>query len=152
MSLQTDLIFVRALRSNSALLGQLPAGDVYNTAIALPDEAAANADVPYIIVAYDGLNNQDTTKDDDYEGNTDRVTIGITIAAETRAQLAELAIACRRTIANYFRMHVGDAATEDYELIPSAIALSAQPVQYDADKPCYWQVLTYQCETDNDLQ
>ena len=39
MSLQTDIIFVKALRSNAELIEQLPAGDVYNTAIALPDEA-----------------------------------------------------------------------------------------------------------------
>jgi hypothetical protein len=38
MSLQTDIIFVKALRANADLMAQLAAGDVYNTAIALPDE------------------------------------------------------------------------------------------------------------------
>ena len=51
MSLITDAIFVKALRSNAALIAQLPAGDVYNTAIALPDEDADNAPLPYIIVS-----------------------------------------------------------------------------------------------------
>jgi hypothetical protein len=28
--------------------------------------------------------------------------------------------------------------------------MQAQPVQYDSLKPCYWQRLTYQCDTNPD--
>lgn len=150
MSLQTDIIFVKALRSNASLISRLPAGDVYNTALALPDEQADNADVPYIIVSFDGLNNQDTTKDSSYEGLTDMVTIGIEIAAETRPQLAELAIIVRNTIADYFRQHVTTINDEDYDLIPNSYQLQAQPVQYDSLKPCFWQQLTFTCDTNPD--
>lgn len=150
MSLQTDIVFVKALRSNATLIQQLPAGDVYNTAIALPDEEAENAPLPYIIVSFDGLNNQDTTKDSSYEGLTDTVTIGIEIAAETRQQLAALAIMVRQTIAAYFAEHVQDVQDEDYALIPNAYTTSAQGVQYDSWKPCFWQRLSYQCDTNPD--
>ena len=174
MSLQTDIVFVKALRSNATLIQQLPAGDVYNTTIALPDEEAANAPLPYVIVSFDGLNNQDTTKDSSYEGLTDTVTIGIEIAAETRPQLAALAIMVdtvtigieiaaetrpqlaalaimvRQTIAAYFAEHVQDVQDEDYALIPNAYTTSAQGVQYDSLKPCFWQILSYQCDTNPD--
>ena len=150
MSLITDAIFVKALRSNAALIAQLPAGDVYNTAIALPDEDADNAPLPYVIVSFDGLNNQDTTKDNDYDGLTDTVTIGIEIAAETRPKLGELARSVRKTLREYFREHQGDDSDEDFALIPEDMTLSAQPVQYDSLKPCYWQRLTYQCDTNID--
>jgi len=150
MSLITDAIFVKALRSNAALIAQLPAGDVYNTAIALPDEDADNAPLPYVIVSFDGLNNQDTTKDNDYDGLTDTVTIGIEIAAETRPKLGELARIVRKTLREYFREHQDDDSDEDYQLIPDDMTLSAQPVQYDSLKPCYWQQLTYQCDTKPD--
>lgn len=150
MSLQTDIIFVTALRSNAELIAQLPAGDVYNTAIALPDEEADNAEVPYIIVSYDGLNNTDTTKDSSYEGLTDTVTIGMEIAAKTRPQLAELAIMARNTIETYFQQHVADPQDEDYDLIPNAYTLAAQPVQYDSMKPCFWQRFTFTCDTNKD--
>jgi hypothetical protein len=150
MSLQTDIIFVKALRSNADLMAQLPAGDVYNTAIALPDEDADNAEVPYIIVSFDGLNNQDSTKDSSFDGLTDMVTVGIEIAAKTRPQLAELAIMVRDTIRDYFRQHVTLRDDEDYELIPNSYQLQAQQVQYDSLKPCYWQQLAYQCDTDPD--
>ena len=147
MSLITDAIFVKALRSNADLIAALPAGDVYNTAIALPDEDADNAEVPYIIVSFDGLNNQDSTKDDDYEADTDIVQIGIEIAAKTRPQLGELARSVRKTLREYFREHQGDDSDEDYQLIPEDMTLTAQPVQYDSLKPCYWQQLQYQCDT-----
>ena len=150
MSLITDAIFVKALRSNAALIAALPAGDVYNTAIALPDEDADNAPLPYVIVSFDGLQNQDQTKDDDFEAESDSVQIGVTVCAETRPQLGELAMAVRRTVREYFREHQGDDSDEDYALIPEDMALQAGGVQYDSLKPCYWQQLTYQCDTNID--
>ncbi|MBQ5756867.1 MAG: hypothetical protein IIV88_06385 [Erysipelotrichaceae bacterium] len=66
MSLQTDIIFVKALRANADLMKQLAAGDVYNTAIALPDEDLDNAPLPYVIVSFDGLTNDVETKDDPF--------------------------------------------------------------------------------------
>ena len=150
MSLITDVIFVKALRSNDELIEQLPAGDVYNTAIALPEAEADNADVPYIIVSFDGLQNQDQTKDDDFEAESDSVQIGVTICAETRPQLGELAKAVRQTVREYFREHHGDDNDNDFALIPEDMTLQAGGVQYDSLKPCYWQQLTYQCDTNID--
>ena len=150
MSLQTDIIFVKALRSNAELIAQLPAGDVYNTTIALPDEDLNNAEVPYVIVSFDGMNNQDFTKDNSFDGLTDMVTIGIEIAAKSRPQLAELAIMVRNTIRDYFRQHAADPEDEDYELIPNSYQVQAQPVQYDSLKPCYWQQLVFACDTNAD--
>lgn len=150
MSLQTDIIFVKALRSDADLIAALPAGDVYNTAIALPEQEAMNAPLPYVIVSFDGLNNQDSTKDDQWDGLTDRVQIGIEIAAEKRPQLADLAIRCRRAVKAYFEAHSEDTQDEDYPLIPSQYELQAGAVQYDDLKPCYWQRLTFTCDTDPD--
>lgn len=150
MSLKTDIIFVKALRSNASLIKQLPAGNVYNAAIALPKEQADNAPLPNIIVTYEGLNNQEFTKDDAYEGLSDTVTIGIDTAAKNREQLAELVIMVRQTIKDYFRQHINDDEDEDFRLIPNSIQLQAGPVIYDKDKPCYWQVLTFYCDTNPD--
>lgn len=150
MSLITDAIFVKALRSNAALIAQLPAGDVYNTTIALPDEELDNAPIPFVIVYFNGLQNEDQTKDDDFEAESDNVQIGIKIAAETRPKLGALAMAVRKTLREYFREHQGDDSDDDYALIPNDMTLSAQPVIYDYWKPCYWQTLLYQCDTNID--
>lgn len=150
MSLKTDIVFVKALRSNAGLIGRLPVGDVYNTAIAQPDEDADNAPLPYVIVTFDGLNNQDTTKDSSFGGMADRVSIGIEIAADTRGELAEIAVSVRNTVEEYMQAHVADTGDADFALIPDQLELQAQAVQYDPMKPCYWQRLTYLCETQPD--
>ena len=152
MSLQTDVIFVKALRSNQELISQLPAGDVYNTAIALPDEQADNAPVPYVIVSFDGLNTDDSTKDTVYDALTDDVQIGIVVVARTRPKLAELVIAIRNTIRNYFCSVIANPQHEDFALLPNSYTFSANDVKYDADKPCYWQVLTFKCVTEPDQE
>ena len=145
MSLQTDIIFVKALRANADLMAQLAAGDVYNTAIALPDEDLDNAPLPYAIVTFDGLTNDIDTKDDPFESDSDSVNISIEIAAKTRNELGQLATAIRRQVHQYFIN--ADPTDEDADLIPHDYQFSAQAVNYDSMKPCYWQVLTYQCDT-----
>ena len=145
MSLQTDIIFVKALRANADLMAQLAAGDVYNTAIALPDEDLDNAPLPYAIVTFDGLNNDIDTKDDPFESDSDSVNISIEIAAKTRNELGQLAQSIRRQVHQYFIN--ADPTDEDADLIPHDYQFSAQAVNYDSMKPCYWQVLTYQCDT-----
>lgn len=148
MSLKTDIIFVRALRSNDELMEQLPAGDVYNTTISMPEQDAENAPLPYVIVTYDGMQNLDTDKDSPFEGDTDRVQIGIEVASESRPQLATLTEQIRTTVREFFENL--DSSDEDYDLVPLDVDFSAQAVQYDEWKPCYWQVLQYQCDTNPD--
>lgn len=149
MSLQTDIIFARAIRANDSIMETI-GQRLYNTAIPLPDEDADNVPVPYVILSLDALTNEQSTKDDmPYEGDEDNVQVGVTIAAETREQLAELAIAIRRQIRDFFTYMPDD--DDDHELVPLDYQMSAQAVQYDSLKPCYWQRLSYQCETLNDL-
>lgn len=146
MSLQTDIIFVRALRGNMELLAKLPAGDVYNTAIGLPEEDAENAPLPYIIVSFDGLTNDQTTKDG-YESDYDTVNIGVEVAAATRDQLFDLTQSVRDTVLSFFESLQSDPTDDDFSLVPLDYQLSATGVRYDDQKPCYWQIINYQCDT-----
>ena len=139
MSLATDSIFIAAIQSNPALVERI-GGRLYGTAIPLPDEDADNVPVPYIIVTFDGLNNQNQTKDDVYESNYDTVNIGVEVTGETINDLHELTQAVRDTILSYFRKN--ETAVSDY-------TFSADAIQYDSLKPCYWQTLRYQCEVYN---
>ena len=139
MGLATDSIFIAAIQSNPALVERI-GGRLYGTAIPLPDEDADNVPVPYIIVTFDGLNNQNQTKDDVYESNYDTVNIGVEVTGETINDLHELTQAVRDTILSYFRKN--ETAVSDY-------TFSADAIQYDSLKPCYWQTLRYQCEVYN---
>ena len=145
MSLATDSIFIAAIQSNHALVERI-GGRLYGTAIPLPDEDADNVPVPYVILTFDGLNNDADTKDCSYESDYDRVNIGVEVTAETLEDLHELTQAVRETILAYMKAQkeeLGDAFTID------DFTFAAQPIQYDSLKPCYWQVLTYQCDVRN---
>jgi hypothetical protein len=56
----------------------------------------------------------------------------------------------RKTIADRFQQIAQDPQDEDYALLPNAYTMQAQPVQYDSLKPCYWQQLQFQCDTNPD--
>lgn len=147
MGLRTDIIFAKALQANEHLMKRLPAGNVYNPAITLPDDEVDNAPIPYIIIGLTGVQNDDTYKDDDWEGVTDHVQITIIVAAAGRKQLGELTESVRDTIRTYFAAHKGDTSDADFCLIPDDITFTAGPVQYDSIKPCFWQELSYNCNT-----
>ena len=153
MSLATDSIFVTALQSNSDLLEKLSkfidddgttvideTPRLYGTAIGLPDDDADNVPVPYIIVTFDGLTNDQGTKDDRYESEYDAVNIGVEVTAKTLDDLHTLTQMVRETILSYLRDN--ETPIMDYNF-------AAQQIQYDSMKPCYWQVLTYQCDVTN---
>lgn len=150
MSLQTDIIFVRAIKSNPDIIKGLPAKDVYNSSLTMPDEDMDNADLPYIIVSYNGMQNDDSTKDNEYDGMNDSVQILIEIVARTREELANIIITVRHTIENFFIEHVDDDSDDIYSLIPTSTVVSASRVNYDSDIPCYWQSLNYICDTNKD--
>ena len=141
MSLQTDAIFIKALRSNEVLTAKLK-GRIYDTAILLPDEEAENVPVPYVVVTYDGMANDTSTKDDAYESDSDNVNIGVLVIAETLDELHPLTAMIRDTIHDYFVEHVD----EDDE-VPVDYNFTAQGITYDSMKPCFWQKLSYQCDT-----
>lgn len=143
MGLSSDSIFFAALTSSAEVMQTID-GRLYSTAIPMPDEDAENVPVPYIIVSFNGLNNEGTTKDDPFEGDTDVVQIGVEVTAVNREQLAELTQLVRSTIHDYLTEDVDDErqTIDDYQF-------SAEAVQYDSMKPCYWQTIRYQCDVYN---
>lgn len=139
MSLALDGLFITAISADTTIM-QTIGSRLYSTAIPLPDEEAENVPVPYVIVTFDGLTNDQGTKDDPYESTNDQVNIGIEVTAANRQALADLTKTIRKTIHEYFMEN--ETVVDDYQL-------TAQAVQYDAWKPCYWQTLRYQCDTEN---
>ena len=131
---------MEAIQSNASLMQKI-GGRLYGTAIPLPDEESDNVPVPYIIVTFNGLTNDQGTKDDRYESRYDKVEIGVEVTAKTLDDLHILTKMVRDTILSYLRSRT--TAVDDY-------LFTAEGIQYDSMKPCYWQVLRYQCDTIND--
>ena len=67
------------------------------------------------------------------------VTISIEIAAKTRIGTRSTGRSVRHKVHQYFVD--ADPTDEDADLIPHDYQFSAQAVNYDSLKPCYWQVL-----------
>lgn len=145
MSLQTDSIFIKALQwspsSSVKSVSDVIKGRLYGTAVPLPEKDLDNEPVPYVVVAFNGLSNGGQTKDNPYEGDSDEVQIGITVTAKTLDELHELAVLIRQRVSAYFTAHV------DEDLVPMGYQFTADAIQYDSQKPCYWQTLRYICDT-----
>ena len=173
MGLQTDKIFFEALKADTTFMNAIE-NRLYGTTIPVPDEQLDNVPVPYCIVTFDGLNNQDTTKDDPYEGGMDSVSIGITLAAKTREEIGQLAERVRKRIheefewvkrytylrdsegrtfrtSDGFRLIVMREFDEIFNDIPFSYTFSADAVIWDQWKPAYGQTLHYQCSVTNTI-
>ena len=143
MSLQTDKFFFRALKANADIMREVE-GRIFNPARSTTDE---NEDrIPYIIVKMDGLTNDQGTKDD-VEGDTDTVQIGIMVVADNRDALAPLTDAVRQQCITYLHQVEEDPNSPLKTIAPFDWVFSAEGVQYDPDKPCVYQILNYQCDT-----
>ena len=152
MSLATDSIFITALQSNTELMERIgyvaPTSEedpgqparLYGTAIPLPDEDADNVPAPYLIVVFDGLQNDQGTKDDRYESEYDTVQIAVQVVGRNINELHELTQTVRDTILSY--MLTTQTAIQDFNF-------SASEIIYNGQKPCYWQELNYQCDVIN---
>ena len=145
MSLITDKVFYNALRSNAELMAKV-GGRIESTSIPVPDEELLNEPLPYIIITFDGLQNEWFCKDNNFEGANDKVQVSVLIVAESRDDVGVIAESVRQTIIDYFEDTDGHA-WDDYAYIPQNYTFSASDVGYDDKKPCYHQALTYNCDT-----
>ncbi len=147
MSLITDKVFYNALKSNPDLVAMVD-GRIENTAIPVPDEELLNQPLPYIITAYDKMENKVTSKDYSYEGDEDEVHVRIDVAASDRETLGDICVTIRQTVRDYFENAV--ESQPDYALVPLDYKFEAGPVEYDPLIPLFSQSLTYICDTKKD--
>ena len=144
MSLITDKVFYNALRSNADLMATV-GGRIESTSIPVPDDQFLDTDVPYIIITFDGLQNDGFTKDNSFEGENDKVQVSIEVAANTRDDLGDIMQTIRQTVIDYFENI--EESDDDWTLIPNNYTFTASAIGYDSMKPCYYQTLTYNCDT-----
>lgn len=110
---------------------------ITSTCFEVPPTEDDNTPVPYIIITDDPFQNDLGTKDDVWEGCTDRVQASVVIAAKTPAEVKQLRRMVRRAIA----AHV--ATLQDP---PYLVSVSNDGIAWDWVKPCYYDSLHYQCD------
>ena len=146
MSLTTDKFFYIALKANAELM-TMTGGRIFNTARSSVDEKEDR--LPYVIITYDGMTNNGETKDD-VEGYTDTVQIGILCVAHDRDSLAQLTTKVRQQMIDYLHAVEEDSSTTGANICPDDWRMTSDGVMYDDLKPCFYQTLRYECDTNTD--
>ena len=114
-------------------------GRIYSTCIPVPPTEEDNTPLPYIIIMDDPYTNDQGTKDDVWESDTDRVQATVEIAADSPEEVKRLRRLARQAIA----AHV---ASLPYADTPQLVSSSNDGIAWDWLKPCYYDRLHYQCD------
>lgn len=135
---ELDEIIYDALKADNGIAALV--GDrIQSTCFEVPPTEDDNTPVPYIIITDDPFQNDIGTKDDVWEGCTDRVQASVEIAAKNPAEVKELRRMVRRAIGRY-------VAGLEYDQRPYLVSVSNDGIAWDWLKPCYYDRLHYQCD------
>lgn len=137
---ELDEIIYEAIRADAELSSLQ--GGIHSTCIEVPPMDADNTPLPYIIITDDSLQNQQGSKDEQWESMYDNVQAGVEIVAISPNEVKRLRRLVRRAIARYM---------ERMDEAPLLLSLTNDGIAWDWTKPCYYDTLHYQCEVINDL-
>jgi hypothetical protein len=138
MMQELDEIIYAALTANTALMTEV-GGHIKSTCFEVPPTSEDNVPLPYIIVTDDPWQNEQESKDDEWESDSDIVQASVIINAKSPKDVKRLRRQIRHIIAEY----VEDM---EYEARPELRSLSNDGISWDWTKPCYFDTLHYQCE------
>lgn len=139
----TDKFFYLALKDSE--VDGITDGRIYNTA--RPERDEEEDRLPYVIVTLDSVSNDPGTKDGG-EGDYDTVAVSVLCVAETRGALATLTSEVRQAVMRATYADDESLTEEMLSLRPLTYLFTADGVQYDPGKPCHYQTMRYQCDTE----
>lgn len=145
MALELDELFFNALMADADLVLAV-GGRIESTCFEVSPDEQDNTPLPCIIVTDDGLTNNLTTKDTEWESDEDRVQASVEIDAESPKRVKQLIQMVRKAIANYI-----ESLADKGEDIPCLQSVQTNGVAWDWMKPCYHSTITYQCDVVNEL-
>ena len=143
--MELDELFFNALMEDADLVLAV-GGRIESTCFEVSPDEQDNTPLPCIIVTDDGLSNQPTDKDIEWEAGEDRVQASVEVDAKDPKQVKQLIRMVRKAISNYIT-----SLCEKGEEIPCLQSVQTNGVSWDWMKPCYHSTITYQCDVLNDL-
>ena len=144
MALELDELFFNALMEDADLVLAV-GGRIESTCFEVSPDEQDNTPLPCIIVTDDGLSNQPTDKDIEWEAGEDRVQASVEVDAKDPKQVKQLIRMVRKAISNYIT-----SLYEKGEGIPCLQSVQTNGVAWDWMKPCYHSTITYQCDVENE--
>ena len=143
--MELDELFFNALMEDADLVLAV-GGRIESTCFEVSPDEQDNTPLPCIIVTDDGLSNQPTDKDIEWEAGEDRVQASVEVDAKDPKQVKQLIRMVRKAIFNYIT-----SLYEKGEEIPCLQSVQTNGVAWDWMKPCYHSTITYTCDVQNDL-
>lgn len=143
--MELDELFFNALMEDADLVLAV-GGRIESTCFEVSPDEKDNTPLPCIIVTDDGLSNQPTDKDIEWEAGEDRVQASVEVDGRDPKEVKKLIRMVRKAIANYIT-----SLYEKGEEIPCLQSVQTNGVAWDWMKPCYHSTITYQCDVQNDL-
>ena len=141
--MELDELFFNALMEDADLVLAV-GGRIESTCFEVSPDEQDNTPLPCIIVTDDGLSNQPTDKDIEWEAGEDRVQASVEVDAKDPKQVKQLIRMVRKAISNYIT-----SLCEKGEEIPWLQSVQTNGVAWDWMKPCYHSTITYQCDVEN---
>ena len=145
MALELDELFFNALMADADLVLAV-GGRIESTCFEVSPDEQDNTPLPCIIVTDDGLTNNLTTKDTEWESDEDRVQASVEVDGRDPKEVKRLIRMVRKAIANYI-----ESLADKGEEIPCLQSVQTNGVAWDWMKPCYHSTITYTCDVQNDL-
>ena len=142
---ELDEIFYNALVADDELVAAV-SGRIESTCFEVSPDEKDNTPLPCIIVTDDGLTNQPSDKDMEWESEEDRVQASVEVDGRDPKEVKTLIRMVRKAIAN----HIASMYAEGKE-IPCLQSVQTNGVAWDWMKPCYHSTITYPCDVQNDL-
>lgn len=143
--MELDELFFNALMADADLVLAV-SGRIESTCFEVSPDGEDNTQLPCIIVTDDGLTNQPTDKDVEWESSQDRVQASVEVSAKDPKDVKTLIRMVRKAIAIYI-----SSLYDKGEDIPTLQSIQTNGVAWDWMKPCYHETITYQCDVPNDL-
>jgi hypothetical protein len=143
--MELDELFFNALMADADLVLAV-SGRIESTCFEVSPDGEDNTQLPCIIVTDDGLTNQPTDKDVEWESCQDRVQASVKVSAKDPKDVKTLIRMVRKAIANYI-----SSLYDKGDDIPTLQSIQTNGVAWDWMKPCYHETITYQCDVPNDL-
>ena len=143
--MELDELFFNALMADADLVLAV-GGRIESTCFEVSPDEQDNTQLPCIIVTDDGLTNQPTDKDVEWESAEDRVQASVEVDGRDPKEVKQLIRMVRKAIVNYIT-----SLYEKGEDIPNLQSIQTNGVAWDWMKPCYHSTITYQCDVPNEL-
>ena len=142
MQMELDEIIYAALTADETLSSET-GGRIYSTCIEVPPTDEDNTPLPYIVITEEPSQNDQCTKDDVWESDTDIVNVGVIVSAASPAEVKRLRRIVRKAVGTYVESMTGN--------IPYLRQASRDGIAWDWTKPCYYDTLHYQADMVNNL-